>query len=71
MKFPGSLITALYGVHSLGTYQRNEPILCYSLVERGILDKVQDYKMMSPVCVLDGKYEPRVDGRLENITQIV
>ena len=22
---------------------------------------------MSPVCVLDGKYEPMVDGRLENI----
>ena len=22
---------------------------------------------MSTVCVLDGKYEPRVDGRLENI----
>ena len=22
---------------------------------------------MSPVCVLDAKYEPRVDGRLENI----
>ena len=22
---------------------------------------------MSPVCVLDGKYEPRADDRLENI----
>ena len=29
-----------------------------------------DYKIMSPVCVLDGKYEPRVDGRLENIKYI-
>ena len=25
------------------------------------------YKIMSPVCVLYEKYEPRVDGRLENI----
>ena len=27
------------------------------------------YKIMSSVCVLDGKYEPRVDGQLENIKQ--
>ena len=31
------------------------------------LGTVSDYKIMSPVCVLDGKYEPGVDSRLEKI----
>ena len=30
-----------------------------------------DYKIMSPVCVLDGKNEPRVDLRLENIRRLI